>query len=151
VGLVYIAAFGPDRDESVNQIVSRYEPAEWAKYLTRGPAGEWIQAPEEESWRAIAWDVPEEIRRIAQHEKQVASNDIFTQTNSEPAWSTRPSWYLVASSDNHLRPEIQRFMAERMGATVDEVDTSHAVAHAAPQRVVDIIGRALDALAPAAN
>jgi pimeloyl-ACP methyl ester carboxylesterase len=151
VGLVYIAAFGPDRDESVNQIVSRYEPAEWAKYLTRGPAGEWIQAPEEESWRAIAWDVPEEIRRIAQHEKRVASNDIFTQTNSEPAWSTRPSWYLVASSDKHLRPEIQRFMAERMGATVDEVDTSHAVAHAAPQRVVDMIGRALDALAPVAN
>jgi len=150
-GLVYVAAFGPDRDESVQQIVNRYEPAEVSKYMTRGPAGEWISSPDEESWQELAWDVPEAVRTMAKTEKRVSGNSIFTQTNIEPAWSSRPSWYLVASSDKHLRPEIQRFMAGRMGATVEEVDTSHAVPHAAPERVAAIVERALAVLAPVAT
>ncbi|GAB2449696.1 pimeloyl-ACP methyl ester carboxylesterase [Conyzicola lurida] len=146
VGLVYAAAFGPDRDESVQQIVSAYEPAEVSKYFTRGPAGEWIAAPDEESWRELAWDVPESVRLAGRAQGRVAANDIFTQSTAEPAWMSRPSWYLVASSDKHLRPEIQRAMAARMGAVTDEVDTSHAVAHAAPERVVATIEKALAAL-----
>jgi pimeloyl-ACP methyl ester carboxylesterase len=151
VGLVYVAAFGPDRDESVQQIVNRYEPAEVSKYMTRGPAGEWISSPDEESWRELAWDVPEVVRETAKTEKRVSGDAIFTQTTVEPAWLSRPSWYLVATSDKHLRPEIQRFMAERMGATIDEVGTSHAVPHAAPDRVAAIVERALEAVALVAN
>jgi pimeloyl-ACP methyl ester carboxylesterase len=148
-GLVYVAAFGPDAHESVQKIVNGYEPAEVSKYMTRGPKGEWISSPDEESWRELAWDVPEEVRLRATAERRTSADAIFTQSTAAPAWASLPSWYLVASSDKHLRPEIQRDMAARMGATVDEVDTSHAVAHAAPERVVAMIERALDALVPA--
>lgn len=148
VGLVYVAAFGPDSDESVQQIVTSYEPAEVSKYMTRGPAGEWIWSPDEESWRDLAWDVPEAVRLATRAERRDSADAIFTQSTPEPAWRSRPSWYLVASSDKHLRPEIQRDMAARMGATVDEVDTSHAIPHAAPDRVVAMIERAVGSLAP---
>jgi pimeloyl-ACP methyl ester carboxylesterase len=143
VGLVYIAAFGPDSGESVRQIVGSYEPAEVSKYFTRGPGGEWIAAPDEESWRELAWDVPEEVRLAGRAERRDSADAIFTQTIIEPAWRSRPSWYLVATSDKHLRPEIQFDMAHRMGATIDQVDTSHAIPHAAPERVVATIERAL--------
>jgi pimeloyl-ACP methyl ester carboxylesterase len=149
VGLVYIAAFGPDSDESVRQIVDAYEPAEVSKYMTRGPAGEWIWSSDEESWRELAWDVPEAVRLASVAERRDSGDAIFTQSTPEPAWASRPSWYLVASSDKHLRPEIQRDMASRMGATVEEVDTSHAIPHAAPERVMAMIQRAIDDLAPA--
>lgn len=148
VGLVYIAAFGPDSDESVRQIVDAYEPAEVSKYMTRGPAGEWIWASDDQSWRELAWDVPEAVRLASVSERRDSGDAIFTQSTPVPAWSSRPSWYLVASSDKHLRPEIQRDMAARMGATVEEVDTSHAIPHAAPERVVAMIQRAIDELAP---
>ena len=144
VGIVYVAAFAPDTGESVNQIVSSYEPAEVSKYFTRGANGEWIPAPDEESWRELAWDVPEEVRIAGRAERRDSADAIFTQPIVEPAWRSRPSWYLIATSDKHLRPEIQFDMARRMGATIDEVDTSHAVPHAAPERVVAMIMRAIE-------
>jgi len=144
-GLVYVAAFAPDSGESVQQIVSAYEPAEVSKYFTRGADGEWIPAPDEESWRELAWDVPEEVRLAGRAENRVSADAIFRQSTPVPAWASKPSWYLMATSDKHLRPEIQRDMAARMGATLDEVDTSHAIPHAAPERVVAMIERALEA------
>ena len=143
VGLVYVAAFAPDGGESVSEIVSAYEPAEVSKYFTRGADGEWIPAPDEESWRELAWDVPEEVRLAGRAESRVSADAIFTQSTPVPAWASKPSWYLMASSDKHLRPEIQRDMAARMGATLDEVDTSHAIPHAAPERVVAMIESAV--------
>jgi len=148
VGLVYVAAFAPDGGESVQQIVSSYEPAEVSKYFTRGADGEWIPAPDEESWRELAWDVPEEVRLAGRAESRVSADAIFTQSTTVPAWASKPSWYLMATSDKHLRPEIQRDMAKRMGATLDEVDTSHAIPHAAPERVVATIMHAIESGEP---
>ncbi|SKA97558.1 Pimeloyl-ACP methyl ester carboxylesterase [Agreia bicolorata] len=146
VGLVYVAAFAPDRDESVATIVDAYEPAEVEKYFTRGPSGEWIPAPDEVTWRELAWDVPEAIRLADSRVSRVSSDAIFAEIIVEPAWRSRPSWYLVAASDKHLRPETQRDMASRMGAVTTEVDTSHAVPHVAPERVVATIEQASAAL-----
>jgi len=149
VGLVYVAAFAPDAGESVSGIVSAYEPALVAEYMTRGPDGEWIsrEDADDEAWRALAWDVPADLRAASEAAGRDTADAAFTQTTEVPAWRTRPSWYLVATSDKHLRPEIQRTFVARMGATADEVDTSHAVPHAAPSRVVAVIERAIAALA----
>lgn len=148
VGLVYIAAFAPARDESVQSIVTSYEPAEVAKYMTRGSDGSWISSSDDESWRALAWDVPEAVRLAARAERRDSADATFTQSTSDPAWMSRPSWYLIAESDRHLRPEIQRDMSARMGATVETVDTSHAVPHVAPERVVGLVERALRTVEP---
>lgn len=147
VGLVYVAAFAPDEGESVTGIVSAREPALVSQYSDRGPDGEWITRDDDEARRALAWDVPEDVLLASRTEERRPTADAaFQQPTGEPAWRTRPSWYLLATRDAHLLPEIQRDFVARMRATVDEVDTSHAVAHAAPDRVVAVIERAATAV-----
>jgi len=63
-------------------------------------------------------------------------------TISEPAWRTKPSWYLIATDDRMIPPEAQRAMAKRAGATVVEVKGSHAVYVSQPEAVAALIERA---------
>lgn len=147
VGLVYVAAFAPDAGESVSGIVSEHEPALVAQYMRRGPDGEWIAQDDEESRRALSWDVPEDVYLATRNDGRPTADAAFRQPTHEPAWATRPSWYLIAGSDKHLLPEIQHAFVRRMGADAEEVDTSHAVAHAAPERVVALVERAIASVA----
>ncbi|MFC8845990.1 MULTISPECIES: alpha/beta fold hydrolase [unclassified Micromonospora] len=147
VGLVYIAAFGPDEGETVNQIVERYPPAAVSKYMRRGPNGEWSSEHTAEYWAEIGWDVPVEQRAVWDAESRQSDNAIFTEPTAVPAWRTLPSWYLVAAQDRTLRPEIQRDMAARMGATVAEVPGSHFTPRARPAEVVAFVERAVTGVA----
>jgi pimeloyl-ACP methyl ester carboxylesterase len=149
VGLVYIAAFGPDDGETVNQIVERYPPAEVSKYMRRGPNGEWWSEHTAGYWAEIGWDVPPAQRAIWDAESRRSDNAIFTQPSGAPAWRTLPSWYLVAAQDRTLRPEIQRDMAARMGAKVAEVPGSHFTPRVRPAEVAAFIELAAASLAAA--
>jgi pimeloyl-ACP methyl ester carboxylesterase len=146
-GLVYIAAFGPDEGETVNQIVERYPPAEVSKYMRRGPDGEWSSQHTAEYWAEIGWDVRPAQRAIWDAESRPSQNAIFSEPTGVPAWRTLPSWYLVAAQDRTLRPEIQRDMAARMGATVAEVPGSHFTPRVRPAEVAAFVERAVDSLA----
>jgi pimeloyl-ACP methyl ester carboxylesterase len=145
-GLVYIAAFAPQEDESVQHIVNRYEPAEVSKYMRRGPNGEWASEHSPEYWAEIGWDVTAQQRAVFDAGSRQSDNEIFRQVSGVPAWRTRPSWYMVAAQDRTLRPEIQRDMATRMGATVVEVPGSHFTPLVRPARVADLIDRAVEAV-----
>ena len=70
---------------------------------------------------------------------------------SEPAWRTKPSWYLVAKDDKMIRPDAQRAMSKRAGSTVAEVNGSHSVYVSQPQAVADLIAKAASGVAPAAR
>lgn len=142
-GLVYVAAFGPDEGESVNQIVERYPPAEVSKYMRRGPNGEWASEHTEAYWAEIGWDLTPEQRAVFDAGSRPSENLIFTQPTGVPAWRTRRSWYLVAAEDRTLRPEIQRDMATRMGAIVAEVPGSHFTPLVRPKEVVALIRSAM--------
>ena len=72
-----------------------------------------------------------------------APNGVVT----EPAWKTKPSWYLVATDDRMIPPEAQRAMSRRAGSTVVEVGGSHAVYVSQPGAVADIIARAAASVA----
>lgn len=61
---------------------------------------------------------------------------------SEPAWKTKPSWYLVATEDKMIPPASQRLMAKRAGATVEEARGSHAIYLSQPEAVAALIVRA---------
>jgi pimeloyl-ACP methyl ester carboxylesterase len=148
-GLVYIAAFAPAEGESVQDIVTSYEPAEVSRYMKRGPQGEWMWGDADDARAAVAWDVPDDIWAAERAHNRASADAIFADKTREPAWATTPAWYLIATSDKHLRPEIQRDMAARANATVDEVDTSHAIPHVAPDRVVAFIETAIAELVPA--
>jgi pimeloyl-ACP methyl ester carboxylesterase len=63
-------------------------------------------------------------------------------TISEPAWRSKPSWYLVATDDRMIPPPAQRFMSKRAGATVVEVAGSHAIYVSQPAAVAGLIARA---------
>ena len=70
---------------------------------------------------------------------------------SEPAWKTKPSWYLVATEDKMIPPNAQRAMSKRAGSTVVEVKGSHAVYVSQPQAVASIIETAATGVAQAAG
>ena len=70
---------------------------------------------------------------------------------TEPAWRTKPSWYLVATDDRMIPPPAQRAMAKRAGATVTETSGSHAVYVSKPAAVAAIIAKATNSLAVAAK
>lgn len=150
VGLVYVAAFGPDEGETVNQIVERYPPAEVAKYMRRGPDGEWASEHTDEYWAEIGWDLTAAQRDTFHAGARASENAIFTQPTGVPAWRTLPSWYLVATQDRTLRPEIQRDMAARMGATVTQTPGSHFTPLVRPTEVVALIEEATTLLAATA-
>ena len=69
-------------------------------------------------------------------------------TITEPAWKTKPSWYLVATEDRMIPPPAQRMMSKRAGSTVTEVAGSHAVYVSQPKSVADFIERAANAVTP---
>jgi pimeloyl-ACP methyl ester carboxylesterase len=140
-GLVYIAAFGLDEGESLASL-SEQGPA---------PAGASAVEPDDHGFLwinrarfhgAFAADAAGEeaaIMAVVQKPLGVAS---FTAKCGVPAWKTVPSWYLQCTDDQMIPPPAQRFMAERMGATVRSAAASHAVFMARPGEVADIIGLA---------
>ena len=64
---------------------------------------------------------------------------VFTQKVEGTAWKSKPSWYIVATRDRMVQPELQRFVAKRMGATIYEVDSRHVPMLSNPRRVIDVI------------
>jgi pimeloyl-ACP methyl ester carboxylesterase len=142
-GLVYVAAFAPDEGESVNGIVERYPPAEVSKYMRRGPNGEWSSEHTDEYWNEIAWDVRPEQRPVWDAESRESAAAIFTDRTGVPAWKSKPSWYLIAAQDKTLPTVIQRDMAARMGAIINEVPGSHFTPRVHPAEVVAVIEKAL--------
>jgi pimeloyl-ACP methyl ester carboxylesterase len=70
-------------------------------------------------------------------------------TISQPAWRTKPSWYLVATEDRMIPPDAQRAMSKRAGSTVAEAKGSHAVYVSQPQAVASIIEKAAKGVASA--
>jgi len=138
-GLVYVAAFAPDEGESVRQIVNRYPPAEVSRHMRRGPNGEWKSARGAAYWAEIGWDLSREQRAEVMSEHRESADAIFTQATGEPAWRTRPSWYIVAADDKTLPPAIQRDMAARAGAVTSVLPGSHYTPWTRPDEVTAVV------------
>jgi pimeloyl-ACP methyl ester carboxylesterase len=77
--------------------------------------------------------------------------EALSGTISEPAWRTKPSWYLIATEDKMIPPPAQRFMSERAGSTVMEAAGSHAIYVSQPNAVAAIIEKAAGAVKAAVN
>ena len=142
IGLVYVAAFGPDEGECVQDIVERYPPAAASAYMKRGPAGEWITDCDGDYWQQIAWDLSPEQRETVRRETRWTAAQVFTEQSGKPAWRQLPTWYVLAEDDRTLRPDTQGWMAKRMGATVTIVPGSHFAPRVHAAAVVDQIERA---------
>ncbi|MEV7391702.1 MULTISPECIES: alpha/beta hydrolase [unclassified Streptomyces] len=142
--LVYIAAFAPDKDESVNTLIA--DPAPGAPVPPILPPREGFLFLDREKFGAsFAGDLPDEEARFLADSQVPWGLDALGGTVTQPAWRTRPSFYLVATDDRMIPPPVQRTMAERAGATVTETGGSHAVYVSKPAEVAAVIRRAAGA------
>jgi len=139
--LVYIAAFAPDKDESVGTLVA--DPAPGAPVPPILPPVDGFLFLDRSKFAAsFAGDLPAEDAAFLADSQVPWGLEALGGPITEPAWRTKPSWYLVATDDHMIPPPVQRLMAERAGATVTEAAGSHAIYVSQPAAVADLIKKA---------
>jgi pimeloyl-ACP methyl ester carboxylesterase len=140
-GLVYVAAFAPDKGESVASLIK--DPPPGAPVPPILPPKDGFLYLDREKFRAsFAADV-EEFKAEFMADSQVPWGvEALAGAISQPAWKTKPSWYLVSTDDKMIPPPAQREMAKRAKATVTEVKGSHAIYVSQPRAVVKLIEQA---------
>ena len=89
--------------------------------------------------RCFAGDLSEEEQKLVWATQVAPDADLFNQKVEGTAWRSKPSWYIVAKNDRTVHPELERFVAKRMGATTYEVDSSHVPMLSNPGFVLDVI------------
>jgi pimeloyl-ACP methyl ester carboxylesterase len=147
-GLVYIAAFAPDAGESVATLIR--DPAPGAPVPPILPPRDGFLLLDRSKFAAsFAADVDADLAAFMADAQLPWGVAALEGAVRQPAWKTRPSWYLVATDDRMIPPPAQRAMAQRAGATVAEVAGSHAVYVSQPDAVVSLIVTAARAAHPA--
>ncbi|MFD6181928.1 alpha/beta fold hydrolase [Streptomyces goshikiensis] len=143
--LAYIAAFAPDKGESVGSLIA--DPAPGAPVPPILPPRDGYLFLDRDRFAAsFAADVPEATAAFMADSQVPWGVDALDGAVSEPAWRTKPSWYLVATDDRMIPPAAQRAMSERAGATVTETPGSHAVYVSRPAVVAAVIAQAAHGL-----
>jgi pimeloyl-ACP methyl ester carboxylesterase len=140
-GLVYIAAFVPDREESVNSLIAGF-PTDGPLPPILPPQDGFLFLDREKFHASFAADVSPELAAFMADSQVPWGLDALNGTISNPAWRSKPSWYLVATDDRMIPPPAQRTMSERAGATVSDTPGSHAVYVSNPAAVASLISEA---------
>ena len=150
VGLVYIAAFAPDKGESVSTLIANPPPGAPVPPILPPQEG-YLFLDKAKFHASFAADVDEEKAAFMADSQVPWGVEALSGMISEPAWKTRPSWYLVSTDDKMIPPPAQRFMSKRAGSTVVEVAGSHAIYVSQPNAVAALIEKAVQGVKMAAN
>ena len=134
--LVYIAAFALDEGESCASIEQAVPQASKAFKPDRD-GNWWIE--QDHFAEDFAADIPPEKAAFMARAQVPISTDAFTHKVSNPAWKTKPTWYMVASSDRSINPIQERMMAKRANATTVEVNASHVAYMSHPKESAKLI------------
>ena len=148
--LVYITAFAPDRGESVSTLIKDPPPGAPVPPILP-PQDGYLFLDKAKFPDSFAGDVDNERAAFMADSQVPWGVDALSGTISEPAWKTKPSWYLVATDDKMIPPAAQRFMSKRAGSTVVEVAGSHAIYVSQPNAVAALIEKAATEVRAAAN
>lgn len=144
-GLVYIAAFAPAENESVASLIQDPPPGAPVPPILP-PQDGFLFLDKAKFPDSFAADV-EPQRAAFMADAQVPWGvEALAGAVTEPAWRHKPSWYLVATDDRMIPPDAQRAMSQRAGATVVEVNGSHAVYVSQPQAVAHLIAQAANSM-----
>jgi pimeloyl-ACP methyl ester carboxylesterase len=144
-GLVYIAAFAPDKGESVNTLIADPPPDAPVPPILP-PQDGFLFLDRAKFHASFAADVSAEDAAFMADSQVPWGVDALSGTISEPAWRSKPSWYLVATEDRMIPPPAQRSMCERAGSTVVEEAGSHAIYVSQPAAVAALIEKAASEL-----
>jgi pimeloyl-ACP methyl ester carboxylesterase len=146
-GLVYITAFAPDRGESVETLI-KDPPAGAPVPPILPPVNGYLFLDKTKFRASFATDVSEAKAAFLADSQVPWGVNALSGSISEPAWRTKPSWYLVATEDKMIPPPAQRQMATRAGATVTEAAGSHAIYISQPEVVAALIVKAATSVSP---
>jgi pimeloyl-ACP methyl ester carboxylesterase len=136
VGLVYLAAFAPDADETSQSLQEQFAPTPIFSHIEIAEGRIWLSR---EGVADFAGDLPGPEQQLVWATQGVPVVDLFQQKLEGTAWRSKPSWYVVAKDDRTLQPELERFCAKRMGATTYEIDSSHVPMLSQPRMVTEVI------------
>jgi pimeloyl-ACP methyl ester carboxylesterase len=139
--LVYISAFAPDKDESVNSLIGGF-PADGPQPPILPPRDGFLFLDRAKFHASFAADLPADLAAFMADSQVPWGLDAPAGQITEPAWRTKPSWYLLTKEDRMIPPGAQRAMSERTGATVVEVVASHSVYVSQPRATADLIKQA---------
>jgi pimeloyl-ACP methyl ester carboxylesterase len=148
-GLVYIAAFAPDKGESVSALIKN--PPAGAPVPPIIPRDGYLFLDRAKFRAAFAADVSPEAASFMADSQVPWGLEALNGAVTEPAWKTKPSWYLVSTADRMIPPDAQRAMSRRAGSIVVEVQGSHAIYVSQPQAVAELIAKAANSVALAAR
>jgi pimeloyl-ACP methyl ester carboxylesterase len=144
--LVYIAAFAPDKGESVNTLIADPPPGAPVPPILP-PEDGFLLLDRNKFAASFADDLLAEQAAFMADSQVPWGVGALRGMVSEPAWRMKPSWYMVATDDRMIPPLAQRAMSERAGSTVVEAPGSHAVYVSQPAAVAGLIAQAASALA----
>jgi pimeloyl-ACP methyl ester carboxylesterase len=146
--LVYVAAYAPDAGESVGSLNAMFAPTPLAQAIVPDGAGyAYIDATKYHE--VFAQDVaPAKTRVMAVTQKPANFATLALPLGVTAAWHSIPSWYIVAQHDRTINPDLERFLAKRMGATTTELSTSHVPFISQPERVAKVIFSAIESVMP---
>ena len=137
-GLVYIAAFAPDAGESVNTLIADPPPGAPVPPILP-PVDGFLFLDREQFAHSFAADLSPEDAAFMADSQVPWGVEALNGALTEPAWRSKPSWYLVATDDRMIPPPAQRFMSGRTGATVVEEAGSHSIYVSQPQATAELI------------
>jgi pimeloyl-ACP methyl ester carboxylesterase len=143
VGLVYIAAFAPDKGESVASLIKDPPPGAPVPPILP-PQNGYLFLDRAKFYDSFAADVGADKAAFMADSQVPWGVDALSGTITAPAWKTKPSWYLVATDDKMIPPAAQRQMSKRAGATVIEAKGSHAIYVSHPGAVAELIEKAVE-------
>jgi len=149
-GLVYITAFAPDKGESVATLIKDPVPGAPVPPILP-PQDGFLFLDKAKFAESFAADVAPDAAAFMADAQVPWGLEALNGAITQAAWKTKPSWYLVATSDRMIPPDAQRAMSKRMGATVVEVKGSHSVYVSQPREVAHLIQQAAKNLSLAAK
>ena len=144
--LVYICAFAPDKDESVNTLISGF-PADGPQPPILPPRDGFLFLDRDKFHASFAADLPAGLAAFMADSQVPWGVDALGGQVTDPAWRAKPSWYMVTAEDRMIPPAAQRTMSQRAGSTVVEVAGSHSIYVSQPAAVAALIKQAASAVA----
>ncbi|WP_029586567.1 alpha/beta fold hydrolase [Bradyrhizobium sp. URHD0069] len=135
--LVYVAARAPDAGEDYTALAKTYPtPPASAGIVFDGDEG---RLSEEAFLRDFAGDLPAAKAKVLYAVQEPFNKALLTGKTTHAAWRSKPSYYAVSTEDRTINPDLERFMAKRMGAKTIEVKASHLSLISHPDEITRLI------------
>ncbi len=136
-------ALAPDADETSPSQQENFPVTDVFNYVEVADGRVWMRP---EGVVCFAGDLSEQEQKVVWATHCAPAADLFSRNAPATAWKSKPTWYIVANNYRTVQPDLQRFLAKRVGATTHAVDSSHVPMLSHPDSVIDVVRAAAKAV-----